>query len=97
MSTPETATTSNPAQEEYTLFAPGEGRKEKEGTMFMVIIFYIYLTVLQIRIRDPVPFRPLDPGSGKGFSGSLISDPGSQNHIFESLVTIFWVKSSIIL
>jgi hypothetical protein len=31
MSTPEAATTSNPAQEEYTLFAPGEGRKEKEG------------------------------------------------------------------
>jgi hypothetical protein len=44
MSTPETATASNPAQEEYTLFTPGEGRKEKEGTMFMVIIFYIYLS-----------------------------------------------------
>jgi hypothetical protein len=43
MSTSEAATTSNPAQEEYTLFTPGEGRKEKEGTMFMVIIFYINL------------------------------------------------------
>jgi hypothetical protein len=30
------------------------------------------------------------------FSGSRISDPGSPTHIFESLVTIFWVKSSII-
>jgi hypothetical protein len=29
--------------------------------------------------------------------GSRISDPGSQTHTFESLVTIFWVKSSIIL
>jgi hypothetical protein len=44
MSTSEAATTSNPAQEEYTLFTPGEGRKEKEGTMFMVIIIYIYLS-----------------------------------------------------
>ncbi len=31
------------------------------------------------------------------FSGSGFSDPGSQTHIFESLVTNFWVKSSIIL
>jgi hypothetical protein len=29
--------------------------------------------------------------------GSPISDPGSQTYIFESLVTIFWVKSFIIL
>jgi hypothetical protein len=38
--------------------------------------------VLQIRIWDPVPFYPKDPGSGCGirddfFSGSRISDPGS--------------------
>jgi hypothetical protein len=45
MSTSEAATTSNPAQEEYTLFTPREGRKEKEGTMFMVIIFQIYILV----------------------------------------------------
>ncbi len=31
------------------------------------------------------------------FCGSWISDPGSQTHIFESLVTNFWVKSSLIL
>ncbi len=30
------------------------------------------------------------------FSGSQISDPGSQTHIFERIVTNFWVKSSII-
>jgi hypothetical protein len=44
----------------------------------------------------------LDPGSGAFLTpGSRIRnrffpDPGSQTHIFESLVTIFWVKSSII-
>jgi hypothetical protein len=36
-----------------------------------------------------------DPGSGIGFF--QIPDLGSQTHIFESLVTIFWVKISIIL
>ncbi len=39
--------------------------------------------VLRIRIRAPVPFWPLDPKT--------------QTHIFESLVIIFWVKSSIFL
>jgi hypothetical protein len=55
-------------------------------------------------IRDPGlgPFWPLDPGSGIGLFripdlGSRISGPGSQTRIFESLVTTFWVKSSIIL
>ncbi len=36
-----------------------------------------------LRIWDPVPFWPLDPGS--------------RINIFESLVTIFWVKCTIIL
>ncbi len=65
--------------------------------------------VLRIRIRDPVPFWPLNPRSGMVFFripdpgsripdlGSRISDPGSQTHIFESLVTIFGVKSCIVL
>jgi hypothetical protein len=39
-----------------------------------------------------------DPGSGAFLApGSRISDPGSQAHIFKSLVTIFWVKSTKIL
>jgi hypothetical protein len=43
-----------------------------------------------------------DPGSGHLTPGSEIDffrilDPGSQTHIFESLMTIFWVESSIIL
>ncbi len=40
------------------------------------------------------------PGSGirnRFFSGSRISDPGSQTHIFQSIVTIFWVKTLILL
>ncbi len=61
-----------------------------------------FSTVLRIRIRDPVHFWPLDPVSGirnRFFPdpGSQIPDPGSQTHIFESLVTIFLVKSYIIL
>ncbi len=34
---------------------------------------------------DTMPFWPLDPGSGIGFF--RISDPGSQRHIFENLLT----------
>ncbi len=52
--------------------------------------FFSMRPVLRIRIWDPVPFWPLDPGSGMNF----FPDPGSQTHIFESLVTTFWVKSS---
>jgi hypothetical protein len=42
--------------------------------------------VFWIRIRDPVPF--LTPGSG--IRNSFFPDPGSQSHIFESLVIIFY-------
>jgi hypothetical protein len=44
-----------------------------------------------------------DPGSGafltpgSGIRNRFFPDPGSQTHIFEGLVTIFWVKTSIIL
>jgi hypothetical protein len=56
-------------------------------------------------IPDPGSGAFLTPGSGIRCLfdpwipdlGSWISDPGSQAHIFESLVTIFWVKSSLIL
>jgi hypothetical protein len=67
--------------------------------------------VLRIRIRDPgsgirdwglIDPWIRDPGSRirNRFipdPGSRIPDPGSQTHIFEGLVTTFWVKSSIIL
>jgi hypothetical protein len=44
-----------------------------------------------------------DPGSGafltpvSGIRERFFPDPGSQAHIFESLVKILWVKSTIIL
>jgi hypothetical protein len=52
--------------------------------------------------EDPGSGAFLTPGSGirnRFFPdpGSRIPGPGSQTHIFESLVTIFWVKSSITL
>ncbi len=47
-----------------------------------------------LRIRDPVPFWPLDPGWLKNQdpdlgSGSRMNNP---DHISESLETNFWVK-----
>ncbi len=60
------------------------------------------------QIPDPNPHKRIsvadpDPGSGafltpgSGIRNRFIPDPGSQTDIFESLVTIFWVKSFIIL
>ncbi len=47
------------------------------------------------RIRDPVPFWPLDPGwVKKSRSGSRMDIPG---HIPENLITNFWVKKIIFL
>jgi hypothetical protein len=54
------------------------------------------LPVLRIRIRDPVPFWPLNPGPGMGKNQDLY--PGSASgmsnpdHFSESAETIFWVK-----
>jgi hypothetical protein len=47
-----------------------------------------------MRIRDLVPFLPLDPGSAMGKNQD--PDPGSgmniPDHISESLELIFWIK-----
>ncbi len=55
-------------------------RKARTGNLSIqsskVIFLYVFYTVL--RIRDSMPFWSLDPGS--------------QTHIFESLITFFWVK-----
>jgi hypothetical protein len=40
-------------------------------------------------VPDPVSGAFLTPGSGIGFF--RMSGPGSQTHIFESLMKIFWV------
>jgi hypothetical protein len=47
-------------------------------------------------VADPGSGAFLTPGSGIRNRFFRISDPGSQTHIFESLVTIFWLKGSII-
>jgi hypothetical protein len=44
------------------------------------------------RIRDPVPFRPLDPGSGIGKKSWSGFGMNNTDHISESLETIFWVN-----
>jgi hypothetical protein len=46
-------------------------------------------------VADPESAAFLTPGSR--IRNRLFADPGSQTHIFESLVIIFWVKSYIIL
>jgi hypothetical protein len=46
-------------------------------------------------VADPGSGAFLTPGSG--IRDRFFPDPGFQIHIFESLVTIFWVKNSIIL
>ncbi len=53
------------------------------------------ITRAVLRIRDLLPFWPLDPDPRFeiGFSWSQIPDLGSQTHIFESSVTNFWLKS----
>jgi len=43
-----------------------------------------------LRVRDPVSFLTL------GIRNRFFPDPGSHTHIFESLVQIFWIKSSLI-
>ncbi len=63
--------------------------RRKEMTNFVLI------AVLRIRIQDPGSGAFLTPWSG--IRNRFFPDPGSQIYIFESLVTICWVKSSIIL
>jgi hypothetical protein len=45
---------------------------------------------LRIWIRDPVPFRLLDPGSGMGKISESGFEMNNPDHISESLETIFW-------
>ncbi len=48
--------------------------------------------MLRIRIRDPVPFWPLDPGSGIGKKSGSWSGMNNPDHISKCSETIFWVK-----
>jgi hypothetical protein len=47
------------------------------------------------QIRNKAVSSVADPDPGSGIGAFLT--PGSQTHMYESLVTTFWVKSSIIL
>ncbi len=52
---------------------------------------------LQISVADPDPGFDAFLTPGSGIRNMFFPYPGSQTHIFESLVTIIWVKSSIII
>ncbi len=56
-------------------------------------------SMLGSSVADPDPGSGafLTPGPGSGIRNRFFPDPGSQNHIFKSLMTIFCIKSSIIL
>ncbi len=53
--------------------------------------------VLWIRIRDPVPFWPLDPGSEMGKKSRSRSDKNIPDQISESLKIMFCVNNTYIL
>ncbi len=63
----------------------------------MVYFFYAALekvsAVLRIRIRDRVLFDPWIRDRFFPDPGSRIPDPGSQDHIFKSFLTIFFCKN----
>ncbi len=50
-----------------------------------------------LSVADPDPGYGAFLTPGSRIRNRFFPDPGSQTHIFESLVTIFWAKSSIIL
>jgi hypothetical protein len=50
------------------------------------------LAVLRIRIRYPVPFYTLGPGSGMGKKSGSGSEMNNPDHISESLKNNSWVK-----
>jgi hypothetical protein len=54
------------------------------------------IPVLLIRIRDPVLFWPLHPGSGMGKKTRSGTGMNIPDHISESLETTFWIKNTSI-
>jgi hypothetical protein len=55
-------------------------------------IILIFFSLPVFRIRDPVPFWSLDPGSGMGKQSGSGSGMNNPDHLSESLETIFWIK-----
>ncbi len=95
---------------EYVILLSGTAKtlcisKLRSAVLIWILFAFCIIKVYLISgcgfgIRDPVPFWPLDPGSGMGFSGSRISDAGSRilnPYFLKGLVTIFWIKSTVIL
>jgi hypothetical protein len=54
------------------------------------------LIMIMTSVADPDPGSGAFLSLGSGIRNRIFPDTGSQTHIFESLVRIFWVKSSII-
>jgi hypothetical protein len=52
--------------------------------------FPMWIAVLRIRIRDPVPFRLLDQESGMGKKSGSGSGMNNPDHISQSLEIIFF-------
>ncbi len=84
--------------------ASGIHQTEESIQLILNIYRCYFATLINCSVADPDPGSGafLTPGSGIWdpewiFSGSRISDPGSQDHILKSFLTIFLVKSSIIL
>ncbi len=69
--------------------------QESAWVAFLTAMF----TLLLAALPDHIKYFLQCCGSGSGMRNRffLIQDLGSQTHIFESLMTIFWVKSYIIL
>jgi hypothetical protein len=89
-------------QKHLEQFHTVEERNSNPGDIIKVLmdshVFFLLLDFFRLyfSVADPDPGSGafLTPGSGirNRFSGSRISDPESQTHTFESLVTIFWAK-----
>ncbi len=67
--------------------APSEQESPRKKFLFFMEIL---VSVLRIRIRDPVPFWPLDPGSGMGKKSGSGSGMNNPDQVSESLKIIFW-------
>jgi hypothetical protein len=86
-----------------TLLCSVKGYVERRSGFIAVVLFgpppplMVHRRAVPASVADPDPGSGafLTPGSGIGFF--RIPNLGSQTHIFEGLVTIFWVKTSIIL
>jgi hypothetical protein len=64
----------------------GKQTLRKTGLSLKARVLY---AVLRIRIRDPVPFWPLEPGSGMGKKSRSGSGMNIPEHISESFETIW--------